>query len=68
MIEIDARRCLVNNSGQVVYESISDIETIKINPAQIINIVDFSEQNYPNTNLVLCTGFIGFITDNSIVI
>lgn len=63
MIQVDAKRCGVNDSGQVVMETISKKETVKINEHQIVEVVDYSSINDPNTDLILCSRFIGFIVD-----
>ena len=68
MLEVNGRRCIVNDSGQVVLNTIGNLEPVSINTLQIVEINPFSRGDYPNTNLIICSGYIGFIIDNSIVI
>jgi len=68
MVKVTGKRCVVNNTGQVVQDTIGDLEIIKINKHRVIDIVPYSIGNNPNTKLILCGGFIGFIVNNNIII
>ena len=67
MIETDGKRCTLNPSGQVVQNTIGKKEIMKINQHQIVSVVDYSSVDDPNTDLVLCSRFIGFIVDKGSV-
>ena len=61
MITIQARRCIINQSDQVVVDTIGDLKTYNINEHQIVKKENYSKGDYPSTDVYLCSRFVGFI-------
>ena len=64
MITTNARKCMINNSGQIINHTIGEVAEYKINEARIIRIINVVIPNYPDIKqLIIVEGFIGFLLD-----